>query len=527
MSCINILRAPDRVMIYSETDSFALEKSSNGRWQKDDVELTAQPRENDLPVVLRAPRTAVKRIHLRWQEELPTGLRFLGDHWERGYGDLEWRGMIPHRPMPWYFLAYDGKRTSGCGVKTGAHSLCFWQADPGGISLWLDVRCGGRGVRLGNRALHAATIIAREGADGETPFQAARALCRLMCDQPLMPPRPVYGGNNWYYAYGNTSHEQILDDARLIAELSPVGDNPPFMTVDGGWQASSNPAGGGPWIGNRSFPDMPGLAQGIEDAGARPAIWIRPLLVEEKMPESWLLPADRFDTGDGRVLDPTVPGALEQIASYIRMMTGWGYELIKYDFSTFDIAGKWGHEMGGEFTPDGWSFADRSKTTAEIILDLYRTIHKAAGDALLIGCNTVGHLAAGLVHLQRTGDDTSGLEWERTRKMGINTLAFRAAQHGAFFAADADCVGLTNKIPWELNRQWLDLLARSGAPLFVSIDPEAAGPEQRRALKEALALAAEQQSLGEPLDWLDTTCPARWLLNGTEVEFDWTGVFLT
>jgi alpha-galactosidase len=30
-----------------------------------------------------------------------------------------------------------------------------------------------------------------------------------------------------------------------------------------------------------------------------------------------------------------------------------------------------------------------------VLLRIYRTIRQAAGDALLIGCNTVGHLATG------------------------------------------------------------------------------------------------------------------------------------
>lgn len=49
------------------------------------------------------------------------------------------------------------------------------------------------------------------------------------------------------------------------------------------------------------------------------------------------------------------------------------------------------------------SFYDTSKTTAEITLDLYRTIAEASGSSLLIGCNTVSHLAAGLFEIQRTG----------------------------------------------------------------------------------------------------------------------------
>ena len=79
--------------------------------------------------------------------------------------------------------------------------------------------------------------------------------------------------------------------------------------------------------------------------------------------------------------------------------------------------------------------------------------------------------------MQRTGDDTSGRDWNRTRKMGVNTLAFRAPQQGTFFAIDADCAAITKDVPWQFSAQWLDLLARSGAPLFVSLAPGADSPE--------------------------------------------------
>ncbi len=46
--------------------------------------------------------------------------------------------------------------------------------------------------------------------------------------------------------------------------------------------------------------------------------------------------------------------------------------------------------------------------------------------------------------------------------MGVNTLAFRLPQHGTLFTLDADMAGITEDVPWELNRQWLDVLARSG-----------------------------------------------------------------
>jgi len=47
------------------------------------------------------------------------------------------------------------------------------------------------------------------------------------------------------------------------------------------------------------------------------------------------------------------------------------------------------------------------------------------------------------------------------------------------------------------------------------------GAEQQRLLKEAYAIAAVPQPLGEPLDWMNTLTPQRWKLMGKTVEFRW------
>ncbi len=219
-----------------------------------------------------------------------------------------------------------------------------------------------------------------------------------------------------------------------------------------------------------------------------------------------------------------MPDVIKKIADDIARLRAWGYDLIKHDYSTFDIFGRWGSTMGEALTRDGWTFAaGPTRTTAEVIGDLYRAIRQAAGDTLIIGCNTVSHLSAGVFDICRIGDDTSGRDWPRTRKMGVNTLAFRGAQHGAFYVADADCVGVTTVVPWSLNRQWLDLLARSGTMLFVSLAPDALGDDVRHDLRAALAIAARSQPLGEPLDWQQTVWPSRWRLMGKDVNYDWMG----
>jgi alpha-galactosidase len=364
-------------------------------------------------------------------------------------------------------------------------------------------------------------VVSREGYRGESSFAAIHAFCKQMCTNPRLPAQPVYGSNDWYWAYGKNSVDTVLADARHIVELSPSGGNRPFAVIDDGWQpqrgAGQDKTGVGMWDrGNEKFPDMPRLAADIRGIGARAGIWIRPLQAMADTPDSWRLPRDK------QFLDPTVPEVRRKVGEDIARLRQWGFELIKHDYTTYDLFGRWGFQMGSAMTRDGWTFASgATRTTAEVIDELYATIRSAAGDSLVIGCNTVSHLSAGHFEICRVGDDTSGTEWSRTRKMGVNSLAFRGVQHGAFYVADADCVGVTNAIPWSENRQWLDLLARSGTMLFVSLAPDALGAEQRRDLKDALALAAVPHPLAEPLDWQRTVYPERWRMLGREKSYDW------
>ena len=138
---------------------------------------------------------------------------------------------------------------------------------------------------------------------------------------------------------------------------------------------------------------------------------------------------------------------------------------------------------------------------------------------LILGCNTVSHLCAGLVHINRTGDDTSGREWERTRKMGVNTLAFRLAQNNAFYVVDADCVGiLDDNIPWGKNRQWLDLLSRSDTALFISCGK--ATEEQKADISEAYREIQKQHAI-KPVDIYENLIPSEWEINGEAIKYYW------
>lgn len=290
------------------------------------------------------------------------------------------------------------------------------------------------------------------------------------------------------------------------------------MVIDDGWQiAHDHSYNGGPWDeGNADYGDMGQLAADIKKYNVRPGIWFRPLFDKfDVLPKTWRLERDNS------VLDISVPEVLAYIKEDVRRICGWGYELIKHDFSTYDIFGRWGFDMGAELTTSDWHFQDTSRTTAEIIVDFYRAIKEAAGDVIILGCNCMGHLGAGLMEANRTGDDTSGNEWERTKKMGVNTLAFRMPQHNAFFSADADCVGITENVPWEKNRQWMQVLSLSGTPFFVSVKPGLLNAKQEEELKEAYRKAAENTDTAVPLDWKAGKTPEKWQTYEGMKEFHW------
>lgn len=509
----NILKVnrPDFIELTTETKTVTA-KWENDDYNLDDINVKLNQDNEYLAIFLTAQTSKVKWIKLRWNNlSWDKIVRFLGDAWERGYGDMEWKGMNPNRFMPWYFCAKSEAKSICYGVKVRPSAMCFWQVDSLGMTLFLDVRCGGSGVNLKGRVIKLADVIACEMRDC-TSFEAMQEFCGQMCEDPILPKYPVYGSNNWYYAYGKSSESEILADCDYILNLTKDIENKPYMVIDDCWQEHHrlNEYNGGPWTkGNEKFPDMKALADKLVQKGVRPGIWVRLLLNEdENIKNEWRL-------SHNNCIDPTNPEALNYIKEDIKRICNWGYTLIKHDFSTFDLFGKWGFQMSPLVTDDGWHFYDDSLTSAEVVKLLYKVILDASveasnGETLILGCNTIGHLGAGYMHINRTGDDTSGVDWERTRFMGVNTLAFRLPQHGKFYEIDADCVGIDGGISWSMNKQWADVLAQSGTPLFISVRPNILDETEKQELHEILKVASKQEHHVIPVDWEETTCPEHW-----------------
>lgn len=468
-----------------------------------------------LDLYVSAENDKVKFIELEWSFESNGNLYVLGDAWERSYGELEFRRLADNdRLMPWYFIATDKSDCFCFGVKTQPNAFISFTYTAKGIKALVDCRNGGCGVELNGRRLHLATFVYKEYNSADV-YACLHDYCKTLCDNPILPEERVYGGNNWYYAYGKSSYEEIISDAKVQSELASGIENRPFEVIDDCWQINSCE---GPWLPNEKFGDMKKLADEIKEIGVRPGIWVR--LLHNR---------DRAISDDMRILrggkrqylDPTHPDVQAYIRADIERIKGWGYELLKHDFTTFDLFGGWGRELDPKTSENNsWGFYDKSKTNAEIVLDLYRLIKDTAGDMYIIGCNTVSHLCAGLVELNRTGNDTSGREWEATKKNGVNTLAFRLAQNEAFYMVDADCVGiLEDNIPWEKNRQWLHVLSYSNTPLFVSCN-KTVTEDQKSDLAKAYNVFQTNHAI-KPVDIFENLTPSIWEIDDEKVEYNW------
>lgn len=453
-------------------------------------------------------------ISITWEHKFPENTLVLGDAWERSYGDLCFRPVNENHNAPWYFIAQSGNTVLGVGVKTGANAFVNFTYNETSVTALIDARCGSEATVLGGRKICLCEFVFKEYSDVSS-FEAAKDFCREMCDKPLLPQKPIYGGNDFYYYYGHSTAETIVQNASFIGEMSKGFENRPYMVVDDGWETTFCT---GPWTVNDKFRDMKKLAKNIKNENVLPGIWVRFLCDKNPIiPDWWRIERN----GKKEFLDPSVPDVLDYISQTIGIFRAWGYRMIKHDFSTVDMFGHYGFEITDTITKiDNWHFADTSRTSAEIVKEYYKTILAAAGkDMTILGCNTIPHLIAGYAHCNRIGDDTSGREWARTKKMGINTLAYRMVQHDTFYSADADCVG-TLSVPWEKNVQWLKMLALSGTALFISTNDAELTPEMKSDIRGAFELAQKGEMKLTPLEWGENLTPERWLCDGKEIKFD-------
>ena len=523
----NICREPDHILFQYADSAVRFEEPTAREERKEKIGFSMNG--NALAVTLYPTARPYLRVKLRWDGDLTSGLLCLGDGWERvglsKMRDLEcvWTGIDPRRRMPWYFHLYDGAALHSFGVKTGASVFAWFECDPSGITLWLDARSGGQAVEL-LEPLVACEVVCREGREGEVPYRAAEDFCRMMCEKPNLPTEPVFGVNNWYWAYGNITHASVMEECDYLMEMAADATCRPHMIIDDGWQLNrySHHFGsynGGPWDKtNGGFADMALTADEIHARGAKAGIWMRPLLTCVPVP---LDAVGIRKIGAGTILDPSHPYTLELVAEDVRRIRSWGYDLIKHDFTTMDTVSSV-FEVNASLP----AFYDKHHPTAYIMRELYRTIEEAAGGATVIGCNTFGHLVAGIHAVQRVGDDTSGRNFEVTRADGVGTLV-RLPQNNTFFSHDPDCAAFTDMVSHEINLDFLEAAAVTGATTLASVTPRTLTADEMARIRGIYRTASQGGCGAIPTDWLGHREPTTYeTADGRRFVFDWYKEYL-
>ena len=529
MSFFSVLRAPDKVIGATEQTPFRFEESIQTECPvKYDYVVS-----NGVGKVIVYPSDSpIKFLKLRFRGELNFVEKVLGDQWERcGINSyVEWRSVMANRPLPLYTYLYADKTTACYGVKTGPNCLPYWQVDTHGITLFLNLCCGNEGVDL-KEPIVACEVVELIGKKGEDSFKVAKKFARIMCDNPVLPKEPIFGVNNWYWAYGEISHDTIKTETEYLIKMCEGTKNRPYMIIDDGWQINrtygSNCYIGGPYdYCNNKFSSMKETVDMIHEMGAKAGLWFRPLQTMGDCPKDAIFESQE---GGAVILDPSHPYTLKKVFDDAKRFSDWGFDLLKHDFTCMDGTGFVGpidDKKTTEILSPNRKYYDKTKTTAMIFKNLYRAIQDGFGDKDIISCNVFGHLSAGIHSIHRVGADNSGHAFEWTRRDGINSV-MRLPTNNAFYNVDPDCAAFTEKTPVKANLDFLEMCAITGMTVLASIKPGILTEDEMKEINRIFKIADKNEKFYEIKNFDKNANPEEFVSpDGKDyVRFDWDSVY--
>jgi hypothetical protein len=287
---------------------------------------------------------------------------------------------------------------------------------------------------------------------------------------------PPSGWCSWYYYYQEINSEEVLANARWIAEhLAPYGAR--YVQVDDGWQGIGRGLGENRdwttiderfrWMG------MDGLAAGIRDLGLEAGLWLAPHgqsnLQVAKESAAFLWKEDgttASDTWEGTYLiDPSIPEAHRYLHELFTRLREWGYTYFKIDGQPIvldEYAGK-AEFMRGE--------VDQTLSPEDRAPQLYRstlkTIREAIGDdSYLLGCWGIPLPGIGIMNGSRTAGDV-------VQSWGGFLTAADAVQkwnflHNITWYCDPDVFMVRPPLTEGMARAWATLQGLSGQALLTS-----------------------------------------------------------
>lgn len=338
----------------------------------------------------------------------------------------------------------------------------------------------------------------------------------IQANYEVNPKAPLMGWCSWYYTYHNTSEEEILRNARFIAEhLKDYGLT--VVQIDDGYQQRH-----GDWEANEKFPNGMGwLADEIRKLGLKPGLWVAPYSLDpdsevaKKHPE-WCgkrMNGERKEVGSGFALDPTHPDALEWLKSQLsKIRHEWGYEMVKIDFSYSSIL-------------EIEEFYDNTQGRAGAYRKGLQAIRDAIGsDCHLLDCGPMN--AVGIADSWRIEWDFDRLNWRQYTKeleSNVPAIAKRYYMHNRLWSNDPDIIGF-GLLDEDQGRSVASVMALSGGTV-ISGDQLYALPDAKLdLLKKILPVYGEA---ARPLDLFESDYPTLYQLNVEKSFGTWTvlGVF--
>jgi len=282
-------------------------------------------------------------------------------------------------------------------------------------------------------------------------------------------PLPPTGWCSWYYYYKEVNENDILRNAKWIAEnLKDYGLQ--YIQIDDGWQGSGSTKGDNrDWtVVNSRFPSgLEKLAESIKYLGFKPGIWLAPHgqsseAVVKNNPGVFLLKGDgtsASDTWEGRYLvDPSSEKAGEYLKNLFKTLCSWGFDYFKIDGQPVVVRE---YRSKKQFMKDSGGSAD---LRYRITLDSMRSV--LGSGRYILGCWGIPLEGAGIMNGSRTGGDVlpawSGFETALTATMQYYFL------HNIVWYNDPDCLLLRYPLTPEEARAWATLQGLTGQALMVS-----------------------------------------------------------
>ncbi len=297
----------------------------------------------------------------------------------------------------------------------------------------------------------------------------------------------VNGWCNWFYTHDTYSEEEILENARFIADnFKKYGLE--YIQIDEGYQTWH-----GDWRGNSRFPHgLKWLATQIRNSGLKPGIWIAPFVVSDTTPlfkehPDWFLknsdgslkrigpwPGEDTDWFRNEIpkrygLDITHPEAEKWFTDLIdTLANNWGFEMIKVDFVAWTV-----------FSAD--HFWDTSATPAQVYSRALSIMRKTAGENChILDCGP-GNITLGSINSMR-------IEYDQY-------YGYRNEAWTQYFRGSASSAGAMGKRFFYHNRTWTNDADHVCIDILSNVQAEAAA--------SLISLSGGNMMSGDRLTWLD------------------------